>query len=136
MSPRASAPEDVMLVDTRHLTGIALRYATATALGFSFEIHQPTYGLGHRLLIKGQSGYFRPDVEWAQMTFVEAAWREIVGWLIAEFGPNWHANVDGRRGDLQLWFCRGIIGARLGNEVSIPTYLLPDVSSAGHGHPR
>jgi len=116
--------KDFTLIDTRNLTGIALRYAVAKALGLDFVVHPPEYGLGHRILIKGQPNYFRPEAEWAEMAFIEPAWREVTGWLINELGPDWYSEIDARQGDLQRWFCRGLVGARLGNEVMIPSYLV------------
>lgn len=115
---------DFTLIDTRNLVGVTLRYALAKSLVLEFDIHPPAYGLGHRILIKGQPNYFRPDVDWGQLAFVESAWREVTGWLINELGPDWYSEIDVRQGDLQRWFCRGLVGARLGNEVMIPSYLV------------
>lgn len=107
------------------LTGIGLRYALATALELTFTVRPPVYGLGYRILVTGEPDFFRPEISWVQGgPLVETHWRETTAWLSEHFGPNWRDRVDGKSGRLLFWLCRGIVGARLGDTVQVPEYLL------------
>jgi hypothetical protein len=107
-------------MNTAELEGFPLRVMVAKALGLLYSVVGPEYGIGHRLLIDNQRGYFRPDKDWVQCGDIIAKhWRETTSWLIDHFGPNWRDEIDGTLGSLQLWFCRGLVGSVYGNVVDI-----------------
>lgn len=103
---------------TSELSGVQLRFMLALAIGRNPNIIGAEYGVGSRVLIEGERGYFRPDVDWSQLgALLDVYWRHSTSWLISHFGPNWRDNIDGTKGSIQIWFCRGIVGSHLGDEV-------------------
>ena len=112
------------------LSGPLLRHAMAQARGEPFEVFPPVYGSGHRILVYKDRGFYRPDVSWEQAgPIIDRHWREITVWLTKQHGVNWRDAVDGKPGDILLWFCRGFVGSRLGDEVTLPFELVSHPSS-------
>lgn len=114
-----------MIAKIETLAGPRLRHAVAAVLKKEFTVDkEPTYGVGHRILIKGDKEFFRPDVNWEQGgPLVDTHWRAITAWLIETLGPNWRDNIDGRRGDILVWFMRGLVGSVCGTHVGVPEWL-------------
>jgi len=118
----------IVVVST--LRGSALRYAMAQARGMPFTVHPPVYGSGHRILVEGDQGFFRADVDWKQAgPLIDRHWRTITTWLIEHLGPNWRDNVDGEPGDVLLWLARGYVGGLLGDTVTVPLDIVAHPSS-------
>ncbi|MCY1280719.1 hypothetical protein D9M68_19010 [compost metagenome] len=110
-------------MNTTDLEGLALRIMLAKALCLTYTIVRAEYGIGPRVLVQGRREYFRPDQDWAQGgLLMDSHWRPATAWLIKQLGPNWRDNVDGKPGDLMIWFCRGIVGSHLGDEVECPQF--------------
>jgi hypothetical protein len=105
---------------TTDLEDLPLRIMLAKALGYTFTVVPPEYGIGKRVMVAGHREYFRPDRDWAQCgVLIDKHWRETTSWLIEQLGPNWRDEVDGRAGSILVWFCRGIVGSVYGDEVNI-----------------
>lgn len=104
------------------LSGPKLRLALVHSLGLDYEISiEPAYGVGSRVLLKGQCEFFRPDQDWKQAApLIEANWSQIALWLQIYFGPTWVGYVDRSTDSVLVWFMRAIVGHYNPTLTSVP----------------
>lgn len=133
---------DLIELKTSDLTGEALNWSVAKALGLHVYLAEPNYGNPHCVMIHGKKpGRFlpfqeryMPSTDWKQggplmdeyaksFSVVESSKPPIYRCFAKHNGPEGFVRISGGP-TLLTAFCRAIVAVHLGDTVSVPKELL------------
>ena len=121
-----------MKVKTNKLTGVALNYAVAVALGGTHLFHDTvaTWWIkingGHRALAKGWAQSFTPDTDWSEGGPIIERERLLLKPVLQHWVAYTYNQDDWQMGPTPLIAgMRCFVASKLGDEVGIPEELLP-----------
>lgn len=116
------------------ISGAALDFAVAHAIGLAIEIHPPIYGTGPRLFadLRGRTERWWPSADWTQggqllglfdchlrsYPFEDGEGRGAAG-VFGEQGVCWQAGATPL-----IALCRAVVAVRLGEIVDLPVEVL------------